>query len=181
MEEPAAAEEWQGATQKRKAWAKSRDSWQASEAEDLSAAAAQLARGEEEEEDDEEEEEEEEDRERDHLAGGKLPLAAEAGRGGGWRGRGPRGAAPDGRAVTDGRLSAVLPPGHSVPNEKIAIWLKDCRWVPSPRSGAARCGLRGAVLNARTLGKRALGTVAPVGVSRSEAAGVLAGRSAARA
>eukprot|EP00076_Gallus_gallus_P023303 XP_015145038.1 sperm-specific antigen 2 [Gallus gallus] len=95
MEEPAAAEEWQGATQKRKAWAKSRDSWQASEAEDLSAAAAQLARGEEEEEDDEEEEEEEEDRERDHLAGGKLPLAAEA--------------------------------GHSVPNEKIAIWLKDCR------------------------------------------------------
>ncbi|XP_072197685.1 protein ITPRID2 [Excalfactoria chinensis] len=96
MEEPAAAEEWQGATQKRKAWAKSRDSWQASEAEDLSAAAAQLARGEEEEEeDDDEEEEEEEDRERDHLAGGKLPLAAEA--------------------------------GHSVPNEKIAIWLKDCR------------------------------------------------------
>uniref|UniRef100_A0A669QMU7 ITPR interacting domain containing 2 n=1 Tax=Phasianus colchicus TaxID=9054 RepID=A0A669QMU7_PHACC len=96
MEEPAAAEEWQGATQKRKAWAKSRDSWQASEAEDLSAAATQLARGEEEEEDDEEEEEEEEeDRERDHLAGGKLPLAAES--------------------------------GHSVPNEKIAIWLKDCR------------------------------------------------------
>ncbi|OXB75807.1 UNVERIFIED_CONTAM: hypothetical protein H355_009618 [Colinus virginianus] len=99
MEESTAAEEWQGATQKRKAWAKSRDSWQASEAEDLSAAAAELARGDEEEEeeddDDEEEEEEEEDRERDHLAGGKLQLAAEA--------------------------------GHSVPNEKIAIWLKDCR------------------------------------------------------
>lgn len=139
MEEPAAAEEWQGATQKRKAWAKSRDSWQASEAEDLSAAAAQLARGEEEEEeDDDEEEEEEEDRERDHLAGGKLPLAAEAGQGGGRWGRGRRGAAPDGRAVTDGRLSAALPPGHSVPNEKIAIWLKDCRWVPE-RDGAG-CG-----------------------------------------
>ncbi|NXC63665.1 SSFA2 protein, partial [Aleadryas rufinucha] len=29
MEQPPAAEEWQGATQKRKAWAKSRDSWQA--------------------------------------------------------------------------------------------------------------------------------------------------------
>ncbi|NWW99251.1 SSFA2 protein, partial [Caloenas nicobarica] len=85
MEEPPAAEEWQGATQKRKAWAKSRDSWQASEAEDFSAAAA-AARSEEEEE----EEEEEED-----LASGELPLAAEA--------------------------------GHSVPNEKIAIWLKDCR------------------------------------------------------
>ncbi|XP_065607011.1 protein ITPRID2 isoform X2 [Cyrtonyx montezumae] len=98
MEEPAAAEEWQGATQKRKAWAKSRDSWQASEAEDLSTAVAELARGddeEEEEEDDDEEEEEEEEEDRDHLAGGKLPLAAEA--------------------------------GHSVPNEKIAIWLKDCR------------------------------------------------------
>uniref|UniRef100_A0A8C5U4K2 ITPR interacting domain containing 2 n=1 Tax=Malurus cyaneus samueli TaxID=2593467 RepID=A0A8C5U4K2_9PASS len=51
--------EWQGATQKRKAWAKSRDSWQASEAEDFSAAACR------------------------------------------W----------------------------PVPNEKIAIWLKDCRWV----------------------------------------------------
>ncbi|NWV51455.1 SSFA2 protein, partial [Daphoenositta chrysoptera] len=89
MEQPPAAEEWQGATQKRKAWAKSRDSWQASEAEDFSAAA--LARGEEEEEDEEEEEEEEED-----LGGGELPLAAGAG-------------------------------CHSVPNEKIAIWLKDCR------------------------------------------------------
>ncbi|NWR49982.1 SSFA2 protein, partial [Regulus satrapa] len=78
MEQPPAAEEWQGATQKRKAWAKSRDSWQASEAEDFSAAA--LARGEEEEE----------------LGGGELPLAAGAG-------------------------------CHGVPNEKIAIWLKDCR------------------------------------------------------
>ncbi|NXA77688.1 SSFA2 protein, partial [Thryothorus ludovicianus] len=77
MEQPPAAEEWQGATQKRKAWAKSRDSWQASEAGDFSAAA--LAR------------EEEED-----LGGGELPLAAGAG-------------------------------CHSVPNEKIAIWLKDCR------------------------------------------------------
>uniref|UniRef100_A0A8B9SRE8 ITPR interacting domain containing 2 n=1 Tax=Anas platyrhynchos TaxID=8839 RepID=A0A8B9SRE8_ANAPL len=94
MDEPPAAEEWQGATQKRKAWAKSRDSWQASEAEDFSAAAAELARGEEEEEEEDDEEEEEE--EEDH-AGGKLPPAAEA--------------------------------GHSVPNEKIAIWLKDCRWV----------------------------------------------------
>ncbi|XP_064017772.1 protein ITPRID2 [Pogoniulus pusillus] len=90
MEEPSASEEWQGATQKRKAWAKSRDSWQASEAEDFSAAAAALAHGEEEEEEEEEEDEEEED-----LAGEDLPLAAEA--------------------------------GHSVPNEKIAIWLKDCR------------------------------------------------------
>ncbi|NXM71597.1 SSFA2 protein, partial [Serilophus lunatus] len=71
MEQPPAAEEWQGATQKRKAWAKSRDSWQASEAEDFSAAA--LARGGEEEEEGEEE------------------------------------------------------GCHSVPNEKIAIWLKDCR------------------------------------------------------
>ncbi|NXM34504.1 SSFA2 protein, partial [Oxyruncus cristatus] len=89
MEQPPAAEEWQGATQKRKAWAKSRDSWQASEAEDFSAAA--LARGEEEEDEEEEEEEEEED-----LAGGELTLAAGAG-------------------------------CHGVPNEKIAIWLKDCR------------------------------------------------------
>uniref|UniRef100_U3IYH2 ITPR interacting domain containing 2 n=1 Tax=Anas platyrhynchos platyrhynchos TaxID=8840 RepID=U3IYH2_ANAPP len=96
MDEPPAAEEWQGATQKRKAWAKSRDSWQASEAEDFSAAAAELARGEEEEEEEDDEEEEEE--EEDH-AGSKLPPAAEAGQGGG------------------------------VPNEKIAIWLKDCRWV----------------------------------------------------
>ncbi|NXO00376.1 SSFA2 protein, partial [Rhinopomastus cyanomelas] len=82
MEEPPALEECQGATQKRKAWAKSRDSWQASEAADFSASAA---RGEE-----EEDEEEEED-----LGGGAGPPAAEA--------------------------------GHGVPNEKIAIWLKDCR------------------------------------------------------
>ncbi|XP_075286496.1 protein ITPRID2 isoform X2 [Opisthocomus hoazin] len=75
MEEPAAAEERQGATQRRKAWAKSRDSWQASEAEDFSAAAAALARGE------EEEEEEEEEEDQDHLAGEELPLAAEAGHG----------------------------------------------------------------------------------------------------
>ncbi|NWU99154.1 SSFA2 protein, partial [Upupa epops] len=83
MEEPPALEECQGATQKRKAWAKSRDSWQASEAADFS---AEVARGEEEEE----EEEEEEDQ-----GGGALPPAAAA--------------------------------GHGVPNEKIAIWLKDCR------------------------------------------------------
>ncbi|CAM5089553.1 unnamed protein product [Natator depressus] len=76
MEEPPVAEEWQGASQKRKAWAKSRDSWQASEAEDLSAEAVELARQE------------------DDLTGGKLLLAAEAG---------------------------------NIPNEKIAIWLKDCR------------------------------------------------------
>ncbi|CAM4632398.1 protein ITPRID2 [Caretta caretta] len=76
MEEPAVAEEWPGASQKRKAWAKSRDSWQASEAEDLSAEAVELARQE------------------DDLTGGKLLLAAEAG---------------------------------NIPNEKIAIWLKDCR------------------------------------------------------
>ncbi|XP_062434418.1 protein ITPRID2 [Rhea pennata] len=78
MEEPAAAQERQGATQKRRAWARSRDSWQASEAEEPAAARdAAAPRGAEE------------------LAGGKLPAAAAAGR--------------------------------SVPDEKIAIWLKDCR------------------------------------------------------
>lgn len=61
MEEPPGAEEWPGASQKRKAWAKSRDSWQASEAEDLSAEAAELARQE------------------DELTVGKLLLAAEGG------------------------------------------------------------------------------------------------------
>ncbi|XP_029461779.1 protein ITPRID2 [Rhinatrema bivittatum] len=71
--EAAAAEDWKGATEKRKAWAKSRDSWQASEAEELSAEAAPLA---------------------GEIAG-KLELA-DAGTG-------------------------------AVPNEKIAIWLKDCR------------------------------------------------------
>ncbi|XP_050772350.1 protein ITPRID2 isoform X2 [Gopherus flavomarginatus] len=76
MEEPPGAEEWPGASQKRKAWAKSRDSWQASEAEELSAEAAELARRE------------------DELTVGKLLLAAE---------------------------------GGNIPNEKIAIWLKDCR------------------------------------------------------
>lgn len=65
MEEPA-AEEWQAATQRRKAWAKSRDSWQASEAEDPAAQGAERAQ--------DEELEEEEDR-----PGGKLPPAAEAG------------------------------------------------------------------------------------------------------
>ncbi|XP_066473613.1 protein ITPRID2 isoform X2 [Tiliqua scincoides] len=63
--------EWQGAVEKRKAWAKSRDSWQASEAERLSPEAAEQ-----------------------EIACGKLPLAAE---------------------------------GGNIPNEKIAIWLKDCR------------------------------------------------------
>ncbi|XP_067155076.1 protein ITPRID2 isoform X4 [Apteryx mantelli] len=90
MEEPAAAEEQQGATQKRKAWARSRDSWQASEAEEP---AAERARGEQEREQQQQQEEEEEERE--DLAGGKLPPAAAA--------------------------------GHGVPDEKIAIWLKDCR------------------------------------------------------
>ncbi|XP_071603297.1 protein ITPRID2 isoform X2 [Heliangelus exortis] len=93
MEEPP-AEEWQGATQKRKAWAKSRDSWQASEAEDFASSSA-LTRGEEEEEEEEEEEDDEEEEEEEDHAGRELPLAAEA--------------------------------GLSVPNEKIAIWLKDCR------------------------------------------------------
>ncbi|XP_072468659.1 protein ITPRID2 isoform X3 [Notamacropus eugenii] len=70
--------EWQVASRKRKAWAKCRDSWQASETEELSTEATQ--------EDDEEDDPD--------LAAEKLPPAAERG---------------------------------SVPNEKIAIWLKDCR------------------------------------------------------
>ncbi|XP_027978542.1 protein ITPRID2 isoform X1 [Eumetopias jubatus] len=71
--------EWQVASRRRKAWAKCRGSWQASETEDLSTEATTQ----DEDEDDE-----------DDLPGGKLPAAA---------GRG------------------------NVPNEKIAIWLKDCR------------------------------------------------------
>ncbi|XP_042544330.1 protein ITPRID2 isoform X1 [Dipodomys spectabilis] len=71
--------EWQVASRRRKAWAKCRSSWQASETEDLSTEATTQ----DEDEDDEED-----------LPGGKLPAAA---------GRG------------------------NVPNEKIAIWLKDCR------------------------------------------------------
>ncbi|XP_062972363.1 protein ITPRID2 [Elgaria multicarinata webbii] len=68
----AVSDEWQEVVQKRKAWAKSRDSWQASEAERLSPELAPEP----------------------EIAGGKLPLAAE---------------------------------GGNIPNEKIAIWLKDCR------------------------------------------------------
>ncbi|XP_057600494.1 protein ITPRID2 isoform X3 [Hippopotamus amphibius kiboko] len=71
--------EWQVASRRRKAWAKCRGSWQASETEDLSTEATTQ----DEDEDDEED-----------LPGAKLPAAA---------GRG------------------------NVPNEKIAIWLKDCR------------------------------------------------------
>ncbi|XP_027799765.2 protein ITPRID2 isoform X2 [Marmota flaviventris] len=71
--------EWQVASRRRKAWAKCRSSWQASETEDLSTEATTL----DEDEDDEED-----------LPGAKLP-------------------APTGRG--------------NVPNEKIAIWLKDCR------------------------------------------------------
>ncbi|KAL6077490.1 hypothetical protein STEG23_032292 [Scotinomys teguina] len=71
--------EWQVASRRRKAWAKCRSSWQASETEDLSTEATTQ----DEDEDDEED-----------LPGAKLP--ATAGRG-------------------------------NVPNEKIAIWLKDCR------------------------------------------------------
>ncbi|XP_055456607.1 protein ITPRID2 [Psammomys obesus] len=71
--------EWQVASRRRKAWAKCRSSWQASETEDLSTEATTQ----DEDEDDEED-----------LPGAKLPAAA---------GRG------------------------NVPNEKIAIWLKDCR------------------------------------------------------
>ncbi|XP_059784255.1 protein ITPRID2 isoform X5 [Balaenoptera ricei] len=71
--------EWQVASCRRKAWAKCRGSWQASETEDLSTEATTQ----DEDEDDEED-----------LSGAKLPAAA---------GRG------------------------NVPNEKIAIWLKDCR------------------------------------------------------
>ncbi|XP_077813418.1 protein ITPRID2 isoform X6 [Macaca mulatta] len=71
--------EWQVASRRRKAWAKCRSSWQASETEDLSTEATTQ----------DEEEDEEED-----LPGAQLPAAG---------GRG------------------------NVPNEKIAIWLKDCR------------------------------------------------------
>ncbi|XP_059961733.1 protein ITPRID2 isoform X5 [Mesoplodon densirostris] len=71
--------EWQVASRRRKAWAKCRGSWQASETEDLSTEATTQ----DEDEDDEED-----------PSGAKLPAAA---------GRG------------------------NVPNEKIAIWLKDCR------------------------------------------------------
>ncbi|CAO2596532.1 Protein ITPRID2 [Lemmus lemmus] len=71
--------EWQVASRRRKAWAKCRSSWQASETEDLSTEATTQ----DEDEDDEED-----------LPDAKLPAAA---------GRG------------------------NVPNEKIAIWLKDCR------------------------------------------------------
>lgn len=57
----AVGEEWQEVAQKRKAWAKSRDSWQASEAERLSPEpAADLAAEQE-------------------LCGAKLPLTAEGG------------------------------------------------------------------------------------------------------
>ncbi|XP_012641263.1 protein ITPRID2 isoform X5 [Microcebus murinus] len=84
MDRPPSAEaeeelEWQVASRRRKAWAKCRSSWQASETEDLSTEATTQ----DEDEDDEED-----------LPGAKLPAAA---------GRG------------------------NVPNEKIAIWLKDCR------------------------------------------------------
>ncbi|XP_045149890.1 protein ITPRID2 isoform X2 [Echinops telfairi] len=72
--------EWQVASRRRKAWAKCRGSWQASETEDLSTEATTQ----DEDEDDEED-----------LPSAQLPAAA-AGRG-------------------------------NVPNEKIAIWLKDCR------------------------------------------------------
>ncbi|XP_053774802.1 protein ITPRID2 isoform X3 [Desmodus rotundus] len=71
--------EWQVASRRRKAWAKCRGSWQASETEDLSTEATTQ----DEDEDDDEE-----------LPDAKLPAAP---------GRG------------------------NVPNEKIAIWLKDCR------------------------------------------------------
>ncbi|XP_030066548.1 protein ITPRID2 [Microcaecilia unicolor] len=70
MEAPADEDWTAGATEKRKAWAKSRDSWQASEAEDLTSEAAPPA--------------------------DELELAADSETG-------------------------------AVPNEKIAIWLKDCR------------------------------------------------------
>ncbi|XP_053453020.1 protein ITPRID2 isoform X2 [Nycticebus coucang] len=84
MDRPSSAEaeeelEWQVASRRRKAWAKCRSSWQASETEDLSTEATTQ----DEDEDDEED-----------LPGAKLPAAP---------GRG------------------------NVPNEKIAIWLKDCR------------------------------------------------------
>ncbi|XP_066200927.1 protein ITPRID2 isoform X1 [Saccopteryx leptura] len=72
--------EWQVASRRRKAWAKCRGSWQASETEDLS---TETATTQEDEEDDEED----------------LPCA---------------------------KLTAAVGRGN-VPNEKIAIWLKDCR------------------------------------------------------
>ncbi|XP_051842057.1 protein ITPRID2 isoform X3 [Antechinus flavipes] len=70
--------EWQVASRKRKAWAKCRDSWQASETEELSTEATQ----------------DDDDEDDPDLAGEKLPPVAERG---------------------------------NVPNEKITIWLKDCR------------------------------------------------------
>ncbi|KAG8520317.1 Protein ITPRID2 [Galemys pyrenaicus] len=73
--------EWQVASRRRKAWAKCRGSWQASETEDLSTEATTQ------DEDDDEDDDED-------LPGAKLP-------------------------ATPGR--------GNVPNEKIAIWLKDCR------------------------------------------------------
>ncbi|XP_003791510.1 sperm-specific antigen 2 isoform X1 [Otolemur garnettii] len=84
MDRPSSAEaeeelEWQVASRRRKAWAKCRSSWQASETEDLSTEATTQ----DEDEDDEED-----------LPSAKLPAAPERG---------------------------------NVPNEKIAIWLKDCR------------------------------------------------------
>ncbi|KAF6114285.1 ITPR interacting domain containing 2 [Phyllostomus discolor] len=84
MDRPLSAEaeeelEWQVASRRRKAWAKCRGSWQASETEDLSTEATTQ----DEDEDDEEE-----------LPDAKLPAA---------------------------------PARGNVPNEKIAIWLKDCR------------------------------------------------------
>uniref|UniRef100_A0A8C5L074 ITPR interacting domain containing 2 n=1 Tax=Jaculus jaculus TaxID=51337 RepID=A0A8C5L074_JACJA len=77
--------EWQVASRRRKAWAKCRSSWQASETEDLSTEATT----------------QDEDDDDDDLPGTKLPAAA---------GRG------------------------NVPNEKIAIWLKD--WVLARNGGS---------------------------------------------
>lgn len=70
--------EWQVASRRRKAWAKCRSSWQASETEDLSTEATTQ----DEDEDDEED-----------LPGAKLPAAAGRGE---WRGAGAVGGPPGG-------------------------------------------------------------------------------------
>lgn len=88
MSRPLSAEaeeelEWQVASRRRKAWAKCRSSWQASETEDLSTETTTQ----DEDEDDEED-----------LPGAKLPAAAGRGR-----------CAGQGRAV--GEVACSVPPG----------------------------------------------------------------------
>ncbi|KAF3824318.1 hypothetical protein GH733_008603 [Mirounga leonina] len=105
--------EWQVASRRRKAWAKCRGSWQASETEDLSTEATTQ----DEDEDDE-----------DDLPGAKLPAAA---------GRG------------------------NVPNEKIAIWLKDCRNNILAKERRLQFHQKGRSMNSTGSGKSS-GTVSSV-------------------